>query len=276
MKTTKLLKRAFVAVAALAATLVLPGCLQNETVIHLNKDGSGTLVEETTFGPQVLDMIAQMAALGGGGDPLADLVSEEKAKARAATLGDGVTLEKVEAVDAGGKKGGRVTYRFADINTLKISPDSAVKNAMPEMPMAPPGGVEKAAPITFSYADGKLTMKMPEPEKVEVPAGEAPAEGEEESMGEQEVMIMKQMMGDMKISFAIVIEPGIAETNASHVEGNRITLMEMEMGKLMEDAESLKKLTRLNKQDPDAALREMKEVKGVKMENQREVTVVVE
>ena len=30
--------------------LVLPSCFQSETTVHLKKDGSGTLVEQTTYG----------------------------------------------------------------------------------------------------------------------------------------------------------------------------------------------------------------------------------
>ena len=36
----------------------------------------------------------------------------------------------------------------------------------------------------------------------------------------------------MKLSVSLVIASGIAETNATHVAGNTITLMEMDMGKL--------------------------------------------
>ena len=271
---TKFLKRGFLAAFSMLAALLLPGCLQNETVIHLNKDGSGTLVEETTFGAQMIEMINQMAALGGDVDPIADLTSEDKAKARAATLGEGVTFEKIEPIDAAGKKGGRITYRFADINTLRISPDSSAKNAMPKMPMAPPAAADAAKPITFTYADGKLTMAMPEPENTEIPAGETP-DMPAQDIGPEEMEMMKQMMGDMEISFKVVIESGIEETNASYADGNTITLMEMEMGKLMEDPESFKKLGAIDKKNPEAALKEMKLIKGVKAENQREITVTV-
>ncbi len=92
------MKRLFLASASALIALVLPGCLQSETTIHLNKDGSGTLVEQTTLGAQMMAMLDQMAAIGGdeGKDPMAEMFSAEKAKAKAATLGDGVTFEKVE------------------------------------------------------------------------------------------------------------------------------------------------------------------------------------
>lgn len=43
------------------AALTLPCCLQNETMITLNKDGSGTVVEETFLGSKMLEMMTQFA-----------------------------------------------------------------------------------------------------------------------------------------------------------------------------------------------------------------------
>ena len=38
------MKRLLLAISSAVVALVLPGCLQSETTITLNKDGSGTLV----------------------------------------------------------------------------------------------------------------------------------------------------------------------------------------------------------------------------------------
>ena len=56
------MKRILLPFVSLLTALALPSCLQQATTIHLNKDGSGTIVEETTFG-------AQMAAMLGGIGP---------------------------------------------------------------------------------------------------------------------------------------------------------------------------------------------------------------
>ncbi len=87
--------------------------------------------------------------------------------------------------------------------------------------------------------------------------------------------MMKQMMGDMKMSLKVVIEPGISETNATHQTGNTITLMEMNMGKLVENVDNLKKLGSVDQNDPAAAMAALKGIDGVKMETKREVTVKV-
>lgn len=268
------MKRLLLALTCTLLALVLPGCLQNETTIHLNKDGSGTLVEQTTLGAQMMAMLDQMAAIGGGGadakDPIAEMFSEEKAKARAATLGEGVTFEKSEPVTVGANKGARVTYKFADISKLKVSPGDGMKDLSPAGAAAP--AADKQPPIAFSLKDGTLTITMPEPDKA---AGDKPAPDAAKEENPQMEAMMKQMLADMKMSFKLVIEPGIDETNATHHDGNTITLMEMEMGKLLENPETLKKLSAADQGNPDAAMQVLKGVEGVKMETQKKVTVKI-
>jgi hypothetical protein len=282
-KAIHTMKKFLLAAASALTALVLPGCFQSETTIHLNKDGSGTLVEETKLGAQMLAMMDQMAAgFGGGGenakeDPVKKMFSEDKAKKRAAELGEGVTFEKSEAANANGAKGARVTYKFKDINKLKVSSDDGMKNASPmgDMPGAP--AAKKSDPVVFTYADGKLTIKMPDqkkpdaPDAPEAPAAEGPGKPDMDSPEAQ--AMMKQMFADMKVSLKLVVEPGIAETNATHKDGDTITLMEMNMGKLMENADTFKKLGKVNQQDPTAAMEVLKGIEGVKVETKKEVTV---
>lgn len=279
------MKIPLLAIASALAVLVLPGCFQSETTIRLNKDGSGTLVEETKLSGQMLAMMDQMAAgFGGGGaakeDPTAKMFSEDKAKERATALGEGVTFEKSEAVTANGAKGARVTYKFKDINKLAVTTSDGMKNASPmgNMPGAPPA--KKGEPVRFEYADGKLVVKMPvdktAKEAAEGAAADSPADrGEMPDMNSPEAAPMKEMFADMKMSLKLVIEPGIAETDATHKEGNTITLMEMEMGKLMENADEFKKLQKVDQKDPVAAMEALKQIKGVKFETKETFTVTL-
>jgi hypothetical protein len=270
------MKKLLLFVTSAIVALALPGCFQNETTVRLNKDGSGTLVEETRLGAQMMAMMDQMSALGGENaqaDPIKEMFSEEKAKARAAELGEGVTYVKTEAINAdGGAKGARITYSFEDINKLKVSTGDSMKNMSPMGAGAAPAAKDNP-PIEFSYAGEKLTIRMPEPEKPEAPAA---GDAQKPDMdGPEAQAMMKQMLGDMKISFKVVIEPGIDQTNATHREGNTITLMEMNMGKLVENPDNLKKLTEVDQDDPAAAMEALKDIDGVKVESQREVTVEV-
>ncbi len=266
------MKRLLLATASTLIALVLPGCLQSETTINLNKDGSGTLVEQTTLGAQMMAMLEQMAGLGGADakDPVAEMFSPDKAKAKAATLGEGVTFEKSEPLDLNGNKGARTTYRFADINKLKISTGDAMSNMSP--PGMPAPEAPKQKPVTFAFADGTLTMTMPEPEKpAAADAAADPAAALDENPQMEEMM--KQMLGDMKMSVKLVVEPGIAETDATYRDANTITLVDMEMGKLLEKPDTFKKLSSAPKDNPAAAMELLKDLEGVKVETKKVVTV---
>ena len=157
------MKKLLLAATSALIALALPGCLQNETTIHLNKDGSGTVVDETLLGAQMLAMLDQMAAgFGGGGadkpkdDPIKQMLSEDKAKKRAAELGEGVSYVKSEPLDKNGAKGARTTYAFKDINKLKVSTGDGMQTMSNMGPMgaAPKATVvKKQEPIAFNFAD---------------------------------------------------------------------------------------------------------------------------
>ena len=268
------MKRLLLAISSAVVALVLPGCLQSETTITLNKDGSGTLVEQTTLGPQIMAMLSQFAALGGDpdADPLDEIFSEEKARAKAASLGEGVTFEKSEPVGAGPNKGARVTYAFADINKLKVTPGDTMKDISP-VPGQAPAAAADVKPSTCNYADGTLTIVNPDPEKPDLAGVPADAEVPDIAGNPEMEAMMKEMLADMKVSFKIVAPAGIEETNATHRDGNTITLMEMEMGKLLEKPETFKKLAAVDQKDPAAAMEALKGLEGVKMEAKPKITV---
>lgn len=275
------MKKTLTALASLVAALVLPSCFQHETTVTLNKDGSGTIVEQSLLGAQMIAMMDQMAAgFGGGGenakDPLKEMFSEDKAKKRASELGEGVTFEKSEPVNVNGSKGAKVTYRFKDINTIKLSPGDGMQSMSPGAGM--PGAEEAAAkvedPIKFSYKDGKLTVKMPQPKKPDAAESPAAEDAAKPDMDNPEAMaMMKQMFADMKMGMKLVIEPGIAETTATHSDGKTITLMEMDFGKLIEKPDNLKKMAAMDQKDPTAAMEALKGIDGVKFEAKPEITV---
>lgn len=267
------MKRLILACASTLIALFLPGCLQSETTIHLNKDGSGTLVEQTTLGAQMLGMLDQMSSMSGGAakDPLADMFSMEKAKARAATLGQGVTVEKSVPYESGGNKGATVTYHFDDINKLTISPGDGLSDLSPMAANAAASAKSKTKPIVFAYTDGTLTVTMPEPQKSADAAKPPHAPDMPDMENPQMEAMMKQMLSDMKISFKLVADSGIAETDATFHTYNTVTLMEMEMGKLLEKPDTFKKLSKAPKNDPTAALELMKTLDGVIMETKKRI-----
>lgn len=255
-----------------AFALLMTGCIEHHVTISLNKDGSGTITEETLLGAQMLAMIEQMGALGGEAgevpDPTADMVDREKAEATAKKMGEGVTVEKVEKIDKAGSKGGRIVYAFKDINKVKYGFGEGLDDMGP-------GGAEEPAPeaaekpMKFVYKDGVLTLKNEGMEADKPEAGDAP----EPEVDPAQLAQAKQMMGGMKMSIRLTFPGGIAETNATHRDGDTVTMMEMDMGKLLEDPEAFAKLQKEEPESPAAMAEILKGVKGMKVETNEELRV---
>jgi hypothetical protein len=252
----------------LTASLALFGlnsCLQNETTLTLKKDGSGTIVEETLMGAQIVAMLEQMGAAGGeegeaGPDPLKDLYDEKKHQAAAAGYGEGVEYVSSEKLARDGGKGVKVTYKFADINKVKLTPGESLKN------MGEANGADaepKEDPISFAYSGGKLAIKLPDPKKPEA-GDEMPDEVDPQ---------MTEMLKDMRMAARLVVEPGIAQTNATYVKDNTITLMDMRFGELLANEGGIKAMKKLETDDRAALAEAVKSLKGVELETQKEVSV---
>ena len=269
-----------------AVVITLSSCIEVTETVHLKVDGSGTIVEETIMGAQMSAMIAQMAALGGEGAKAPDMFGEDAAKKRAGKMGKDVTVGKVEKIDKDGRTGSRVTYNFTDINTLTLSLSdgaSGLSDMAPGAGEKPEKDDKKEVPVTFTYKDKVLTMVNPTPQKAGGGArdaggkdAEADADkpkAEEGADAVQAQAMAMNMMKDMKMSLKVVIESGIAETDASFKDGNTITLTEMDMNKLLANPDAMKKLQNLNPQDPSEMQENLKGMDGVKVETKDKVTV---
>lgn len=249
---------------ALGLTLLASSCLQHETTINLNKDGSGTIVEETIIGAQMLGMMTQFAQPGQP-DPVTQMFPEEKSKEKAATMGEGVEFVKMDMIDEGGKRGARAHYKFADINKLNLNPAGGL-DAVND------GKVKEVKPedfVKFKYADGKLSLITPPSDFDKMNIDEGAAENPE-----MEAMA-KQMMGDMRMAMKINFPGGIDNTNASHVDGNTVTLMDIQVGKVLNQKEAMKQITETAKTDRKAAEAAFGKLDGIKIETKEDVTVTL-
>ncbi|MEN8772042.1 MAG: hypothetical protein ABF379_17410 [Akkermansiaceae bacterium] len=266
------MKKTLLTLIGAAIALVLPSCLEYETKITLNKDGSGTITEEMVLGAQAIGMMEMAAAQGGdNGNPLADMKDEAKLKEKATTYGEGVTFFKSEDIKRDdGSKGVRVTYKFTDINKVTMNPSSGIgelSNMKPGSKKVEPAGEE----ASFKFADGVLTINLPQPEAGEETAEEEPHTG---NPNNPNAAMMAGMMKGMKISAKIVIADGIAETNATHKDGNTITMVEMNMDEIMKNPGAMGSLMGAG-ENPGAAAKAMQKIEGVKTETKEKVTVKI-
>ena len=248
--------------------LITSACLQIESTISLKKDGSGTITEKMILGQQMAAMMQMAEAQGGAGGPaggpMAQMMDKAKAEARAKGMGEGVELVSMEKINDNGKVGVKTTFKFADINKLKYTTSSAMSGM--EGMKAPEN--DDAAPV-FKYADGKLTItqKRPEVKNEDIDAAKKAADNQ---IGEQELAMMQGMMKDMRMTMKIKIESGIKKTNASHVDGDTLTMADIQFAKLLSDPEKLKVLQTGDFEKTKMAL---KGIDGIKFETQEVVEV---
>lgn len=277
--------------------LSLVGCLQVDTLIKVKPDGSGTIEETFMMSKEAVQMMEGMMqqmmegmAEGmkeAGEEPSAkqpeqkqamesfDLFDEAKLKQEAGDMGEGVTYVSGKKISTDTFEGYEAVYAFADINKLKLN-----QNPSGNVPSDPSesGPEEKEEYVTFRFTKGKpatLTVKLPEEESDEKNEAAKPAEprAEEQQQAAMVLAQMKTMFKGMKIAMAIEVEGAVVETNATHVDGSRVTIMELDFGKLLEMPEKLVQFSQLEPDSVQDAKEFMKDLPGFKVDMNKELTI---
>src|SRR6185436_3467425 len=90
--------------------------------------------------------------------------------------------------------------------------------------------------------------------------------------GPEEMAMMKQMFKGMRILMAVDVEGKVVKTNSPYVEANRVTIIDFDFEKLLENP-NLKSLDPIFEGSLDDARKSLKGVKGIKMQLDPEVNV---
>ena len=219
---------------ALAGVLA-SGCIRSTTTIEVKADGSGTILQENAVGAQALAMLKSFAASKADDkQPAPEIFSREQAMKTGEAMG--VTFVSGEPIKTGELEGYRARYRFDDITKLKINmqqgPDSLA-----------PAAAEKEPPFGFSFSRGAasslLTIQMPEQKPGEPFPG---MPGGDKGQATQALAMMKVMMQGMFLDVSLAVDGRIIKSNAPHVEGSKITLLQVDFDKLLADEAAFKKL----------------------------------
>lgn len=260
------------------------GCIEVETEVMVNPDGTGTITVVTGMSSQMVDMMkGMMSGMGGEEGEEEEAPSfEETQRAEyaknAQQFGEDVELTDFSTETKEGKMYFTAVYSFKDINKIKLASSAGI----PEQ-----GAAGEEEPQQFTFKFNKLEDKSVL--SVTVPRNESlvekgcqgceggceecskPCEGcekgckgckkgeteeaeeaeEDDAETKQMEAMMKQMLGDMKISMRLVCGSEIIKTNATWREDNKITLLEMDFGSLLKDDTCMKKLTEIQKKYPE-------------------------
>lgn len=280
------LARSFARPASVLALLVLPlcsGCGVFTSLLKVNPDGSGTIVQTTRLNAMATQFMSSMAAADDSTSGQADaasskLFTKKQVRARAAQLGKDVRFVRMERLDEQGGKGYRAVYAFDDVTKVRLSPDQ-------QMDVGDDGPGEKAddaetkTPITFDFETGTpatLTMHLgglADPQG----AVEMNKDGTSDSSNTAQQMRMARMMlRDTKMRVAVEPQGALVETDAAHrSEKDRITLMELNFNELMADQKAFERFMKAENQDlTDAEIEIMvRTLPGVRVETKETVTM---
>ncbi len=252
---------------------MLGSCFSTNWLIMVKKDGSGTITMDFTMDQSVMGM---MQGMGGGGDAPAqtgaDLINADDLSRLARAMGEGVRYVSAEPADKGGNIGYKATFAFDDISKVHIDP----------MLGAPSDGdeseeVEADDVISFAFKKGsrpQLTIITDQSENNSDTEDYSDTESEAQSPEEAAAManMMKPFLGSMSFSVLVKVDGAISSTNASYVNGSTVTMMDFDMGKIIDNNDLFTKVMADNSMEDEEVRKELAK-NGVLIELQEKVTV---
>jgi hypothetical protein len=255
------------ALIAILAGLLTSGCIRSTTTIEVKADGSGTILQENAVSAQALAMIKSFGAQAEKSYKPAspDIFSQEQAVNTAEAMG--VTFVSGEPFKSGDLEGYRARYRFDDITKVKVNmqqgPDSLA-----------PATAQKEPPFGFGFSRGAassvLTIQMPEQTGggpfPGMPGGPGAADGDK-AMATQALAMMKMMMQGMFLDVSLAVDGRIIKSNANHVQGSKITLLQVDFDKLLADEAALKRL------EAAKDVRALADIPGLKIASEPKVVI---
>lgn len=252
------------------------GCIEFNLKVKVNPNGSGTITEEVLFSQKMITMINSLSAMGGDDAEKFEPFDMDDIKDRVSDLGEGVELIKAEKLEKKSQSGYSAVYKFKDINKLVLEDDPI--SLMPDdLPTQDSGeeGVDDG--FTFKFTKGNpasmvITMnndKFTPEEDAEFEEEPETDDNENEMMFQQ----MKDLMKDMRTSIVLEIDGKIIETNATHVDDNKITLIDFDFGKLLDMPEKFEDFKKFKPKTFEEAKEFLSKIPGFKLEFNDEVSV---
>lgn len=256
-------------VALVCLSAVATGCINSATLLKVKPDGSGTIEQTMLMNTQALKPMMQGLEQQGAKPP-GPVVNEADLKRAAERMG-GVTYVSGEPVKGpNGFEGVKALYSFTDINKVRVDQDPNMSGATGgfSAPAKPDGD---AVQFKHSQAGGVSTLTIMFPDKPGSTSStpETPEAGGPDMANPQMLAMMKTMFEGFKVAIDLEVLGSIVKTDADYVAGPKVTLLEMDLGMLLQDEAKLKALQ--SKVKPGASITEvkpyLKDVKGIKINN---------
>ena len=262
---------------AIFASAFLSGCLQVDTKISLNNDGSGTIEETVVIKSTVINMMKDFAmAFDSTKANDFDMFKESEIKDKASKYGEDVKYISSEKVVVDGYEGFKALYSFADINKVKINPSPEDK-----MPFGDEFKNKEEKPVDddlkFNFTKGNpsiLVIDFPKPKMDdEVDTDSTYTAVEDSAFNEDALQKITEMFDGMKINVSLNFNHPIVETDASFVDGNKITIMQVDFSEVIKHKDVLENLQKTKPETMEQFKEAIGDLPGVKIEFKDKVTI---
>jgi hypothetical protein len=262
------------------------GCVTSDTLIKLNPDGSGVLVQRTLMSTE---MIAQLTAMmqgisqqmvgnetGQKDMKMPELFSEKDAHAKAAKMGEGVSFVSSHKIAAEGLEGREATYAFRDITRLKLN-EKPEAPSMPGLPAKSSGssGTEttfRFSKLTNGHSQLVAVFSQGQPKKTSDELVVEPSKPAKAPTAEQ-LEQAKKFFAGFRIGMAVEVQGKLIKTNSLYQEGNKVTLLEMDFSELLSNDALLQQAAAIKGQNLGEAKELLKGIKGFKINLAPEVSI---
>jgi len=255
-------------------TYLLVGCLQVETTINVNKDGSGTINEKVLMSKTFVNMIKEFAQAFQDSASTEEFAffKEEEIIADANDYGDDVKYVSHTFINDDKWEGYQAAYSFNDISKVRIQPDPDSKVGMSDEGAET---TEKEEYYFFKFKKGdvsELTIDRPDIDFTSDSQEDSQSDTSEQSDDEMGDEFVKMMEG-MRINIVVQVEGQIASTNATYVDGSKITLMQMDFGEMMKNKESFKEFKNNEPRNIEEMKGFLEKFPGMKIEIEKPISV---
>jgi len=252
---------------------LLAGCLQVETNVLVNKDGTGTITEKVLMSKSFVNMMREFSQSFQDSASTEEftLFNEDEIKSDAQAYGENIKYVSHEFINDDNWEGYSAVFSFDDVTKIKLSPDPDNKVEIGMAEETP----EEEDYYFFRFVKGdtpELIIDRPEIELNPESENEIDT-GDEEQNAEESGDEYLQLMEGMKINISVEVEGMIINTNANYVDNSKITLLHMDLGEMMKNKDEFKRFKNKGPKNIDEMKEFLEKFPGMKLEIQKPVTI---
>ncbi len=254
-------------------TLFIAGCLQVETTVKVETDGSGTINEKVLFSTTFVNMMKDFAQAfqDSASTEEFSMFSEEEIIADAQNYGKNVEYVTHELINTDNWEGYQAVYSFDDITKVQISPDPDSKVDIGDEAAEN----EEEEYYFFKFVKGDTPQLIIDRPEIEL-SGETDesndSEDSEQNDEEGEDEFLKLMEG-MKIDISVEVDGDIVNTNATYVQGSKITLFQMDFSEMMKNKEGFEEFKKNEPKNIEEMKKYLEKLPGLKIEVEKPITI---